>query len=143
MTLLWGEGVSAREAVHVCCFFDPQDWPHAWTSRVPSRRRTNPTLCLAGVTPWPRLLIPQGLGCHPSLWSQISQPLHPATGPLSLPVLTYGSLSYFFFIFFKILFIHESHREREREAKTQAEGEAGSLQGARRGTRSRDPGVTA
>ena len=32
--------------------------------------------------------------------------------------------------------------ERERETDTQAEGEAGSMQGARRGTRSRDPGVT-
>ena len=36
------------------------------------------------------------------------------------------------YIFFKILFIHE------RQAETQAEGEAGSLQGARRGTGSRD-----
>ena len=33
------------------------------------------------------------------------------------------------------LFIHE--RQREREAETQAEGEAGSMQGARHGTRSR------
>ena len=30
---------------------------------------------------------------------------------------------------------------QEREAETQAEGEAGSVRGARRGTRSRDPGV--
>ena len=30
--------------------------------------------------------------------------------------------------------------EREREAGTQAKGEAGSMQGAQRGTRSRDPG---
>ena len=29
-----------------------------------------------------------------------------------------------------------------REAETEAEGEAGSLQGARCGTRSRDPGIT-
>ena len=36
----------------------------------------------------------------------------------------------------------QREREREREAETQAEGEAGSMQGARRGTRSRDPGVT-
>ena len=28
--------------------------------------------------------------------------------------------------------------DREREVETQAEGEAGSMQGARRGTRSRD-----
>ena len=31
-------------------------------------------------------------------------------------------------------------RDAEREAETQAEGEAGSLQGAPCGTRSRDPG---
>ena len=30
----------------------------------------------------------------------------------------------------------------EREAETQAEGEAGSMQGARRGTRSQDPRIT-
>ena len=35
--------------------------------------------------------------------------------------------TYFFFL--KILFIYERHRE----AETQAEGEAGSMQGARRG----------
>ena len=33
-------------------------------------------------------------------------------------------------------------RDTEREAETQAEGEAGSLRGARCGTRSRDLGVT-
>ena len=38
------------------------------------------------------------------------------------------------------LFIHERHRVREKEAETQAEGEAGSTQGARCGTRSRDSG---
>ena len=32
--------------------------------------------------------------------------------------------------------------QRETEAETQAEGEAGSMQGARRGTLSRDLGVT-
>ena len=46
----------------------------------------------------------------------------------------------FILFFFKILFIHETHRERERErereAKTQAEGEVGSMQGAQCGTRS-------
>ena len=34
-------------------------------------------------------------------------------------------------------------RDREREAETQAEGEAGSLQGAQRGTQSLDPGSPA
>ena len=38
--------------------------------------------------------------------------------------------------FFKILFIRERHRERE------AEGEVGSMQGARRGTRSRVSRIT-
>ena len=32
--------------------------------------------------------------------------------------------------------------DTQREAETQAEGEAGFMQGARRGTRSRDPRVT-
>ena len=46
---------------------------------------------------------------------------------------------YLIYLFLKnILFIY-SEREREREA----EGEAGSMQGARRGTRSWDPGVIA
>ena len=39
------------------------------------------------------------------------------------------------FFFFKILFIYEKHTQRE--AETQAEREAGSMQGARCGTRSR------
>ena len=30
-------------------------------------------------------------------------------------------------LFFKFLFIYDSHREREREAETQAEGEEGSM----------------
>ena len=33
-------------------------------------------------------------------------------------------------------------KDTEREAETQAEGEAGSMQGARGGTPSQDPGVT-
>ena len=46
---------------------------------------------------------------------------------------------FFFFFVFKdvILFNHERYRAGEREAETQAEGEAGSMQGARCGTRSR------
>ena len=39
------------------------------------------------------------------------------------------------FFLISYLFIHD--REREREAETQAEGEAGSMQGARGGTQSR------
>ena len=45
-----------------------------------------------------------------------------------------GNVSFFLFFFKFYLFIHEGHRERE--AETQAEGEAGSMQGARLGTRS-------
>ena len=44
--------------------------------------------------------------------------------------------------FFKILFIHERHRERETETETQGEREAGSMQGARRRTQTRDPRIT-
>ena len=36
--------------------------------------------------------------------------------------------------FFNFIFLFIRDREREREAETQAEGEAGSMQGARRGT---------
>ena len=43
---------------------------------------------------------------------------------------------------FKKYFIYLFMRDPEREAETQAEGEAGSMQGARRRTRSRDPEVT-
>ena len=39
-------------------------------------------------------------------------------------------------------FIYLFMREREREAETQAEGEAGSMQEARHGTRSRDSSIT-
>ena len=48
-----------------------------------------------------------------------------------------------FWVFFRILFIYswKREREREREAQTQAEREAGSMQEARHGTRSRDPRI--
>ena len=39
-------------------------------------------------------------------------------------------------------FIYLFMTEREKEAETQAEGEAGSMQGARRGTRSLDSRIT-
>ena len=45
------------------------------------------------------------------------------------------------FIYFKD-FIYLFMRDTEREAETQAEGEAGSMQGAPCGTRSRDPWIT-
>ena len=48
---------------------------------------------------------------------------------------------FFFFFFFKD-FVYLFMRDTEREAETQAEGEAGSMQGARCGTRSQDPRVT-
>ena len=47
-----------------------------------------------------------------------------------------------FFFFFKILFIYSLETDRVREAETQAEGEAGSMQGARCGTRSWDSRIT-
>ena len=57
------------------------------------------------------------------------------------------SIQFFFLRFY--LLIHEIHththtereREREREGETQAEGEAGSMQGAQRGTLGLDPGT--
>ena len=54
---------------------------------------------------------------------------------------------HFFFLFFKdfiYLFLRHTHThtEREREAETQAEGEAGSMQGAQRGTQSRVSRIT-
>ena len=45
------------------------------------------------------------------------------------------SVNSFFFLRF-YLFIHERHTHTHTEAETQAEGEAGSMQGARCGTRS-------
>ena len=42
--------------------------------------------------------------------------------------------TYIFFKDFIYLFIHERHTQRERGAETQAEEEAGSMQGAQRGT---------
>ena len=45
----------------------------------------------------------------------------------------------YFLIIFKD-FIYLFRRDNEIETETQAEGEAGSMQGARRGTRSRIPG---
>ena len=42
----------------------------------------------------------------------------------------------FVFKDFIYLFMRDTEKERDREAETQAEGEAGSMQGARHGTRS-------
>ena len=42
------------------------------------------------------------------------------------------------YIFFKDFYLFMRDTEREREAEAQAEGEAGPMQGARCGTRSRD-----
>ena len=49
-------------------------------------------------------------------------------------------LAFFVSLLFKILFLFIHERHTHREAETQAEGEAGSVQGARGGTRSRAPG---
>ena len=59
-----------------------------------------------------------------------------------LPVLHPSSNLWLFFLRFYLL-IRERHRERERERGRDIEGgEAGSVQGARCRTRSRDPGIT-
>ena len=62
----------------------------------------------------------------------------PTVGSLGLAAAVQGPISFFFFKRC-YLFIH---RHREREAETQAEGEAGSMQGARYGTRSRVSRIT-
>ena len=51
---------------------------------------------------------------------------------------------FFFNVYFFLRFssIYSWGTQREREAETQADGEAGSIQGARCGTLSQDPGVT-
>ena len=51
------------------------------------------------------------------------------------------NILFIFIYFFEILFIY-SWENREREAETQVEGEAGSMQGAQRGTRSGDSRIT-
>ena len=61
--------------------------------------------------------------------------------PLSqpgIPLFFFLNLFYLFLKDFIYLFIRQRERERERErrSETQAEGEAGSMQAARRGTRS-------
>uniref|UniRef100_A0A8C0SPK2 ATPase family AAA domain-containing protein 5 n=1 Tax=Canis lupus familiaris TaxID=9615 RepID=A0A8C0SPK2_CANLF len=48
----------------------------------------------------------------------------------------------FFFLIFKRFYFLIYSRERERESETQAEGEAGSMQAAQCGTRSRDSRIT-
>ena len=58
----------------------------------------------------------------------------PPRQPTKEPVFIYLCFKDFIYLFL---------RDTEREAETQAEGGAGSLQRARCGTRSRDPGVTA
>ena len=59
----------------------------------------------------------------------------------SLKALKYNRFIYLFGSCFKD-FIYSFMRETEREAETQVEGEARSMQGARRGTRSRVSRIT-
>ena len=71
-------------------------------------------------------------------------PSSPAPPTASWPLLTI--LTFSFYLFFKDSIkkkdvIYLFMRDTQREAETQAEGEASSLQGARCGTRSRDPGI--
>ena len=80
-------------------------------------------------------------------------PSSPSTTPSSFPrvrsLYVLSPFLIFFLIYFLLVFNlltyritpsaeREREREREREAVTQAEGEAGSMQGARCWTRSRD-----
>ena len=51
-------------------------------------------------------------------------------------------LLFFKYLFFKDIYLFMIDIERERKAETQEEGEAGSMPGARRGTRSRDSKTT-
>ena len=68
-----------------------------------------------------------------------SLPSLPAFLPARIGLLDEALFIIFLMFFFKIyLFIYGRQRERKREAETQAEGEAGSMPGARRGTRSQD-----
>ena len=54
--------------------------------------------------------------------------------PRSHPLVV-GDVFFCFFVFLRFYSsIQERHRERERQTETQAEGEAGSMQGAPRGT---------
>ena len=94
----------------------------------------------SGLSDWARLAQPVRLvvrlltGCAACL--RFSLP--PPSLPFPFPFFPFS------FFPFPFLFIHETHThthththtEREREAETQAEGEAGSMQGARRGTQS-------
>ena len=61
-------------------------------------------------------------------------------GSLILRVPCKGWLTASCFYFYLKSFIYLFMRDTEREAETLAEGEAGSMQGARWGTRSQDPG---
>ena len=63
---------------------------------------------------------------------------HLSPPPFPPPLVCFLQLRVFFKDFVYLFMRHtHTHTEREREAETQAEGEAGSMQGARRGTRSR------
>ena len=57
-------------------------------------------------------------------------------------VVSYPSHSCLYFKDFIYLFIRHTHTHTHTEAETQAEGEAGSMQGARRGTPSRVSRIT-
>ena len=56
----------------------------------------------------------------------------------STPTLVSFIQDIFLKTFFKFIYSFMKDTEKEREAETQAEGEAGSMQAARRGTRSWD-----
>ena len=82
------------------------------------------------------------LGLRPALGSKLTgesaSPFLPAPPPTH--VLSLSQI--FYFLFFKKDFIYLFMRNTEREREREAEGEAGSMQGAWCGTRSRDSRIT-
>ena len=77
--------------------------------------------------------------CHPKECLLRSQKMCVQLWIVIIEILEEFSLKFFFNFY---LFVIVTHRERENEAETQAEGEAGSMQGARCGTRSRVSRIT-
>ena len=75
--------------------------------------------------------------CSPLQTVSLKQTRYART-PAASPGARMAHAILFLFFFFKILFIYSSHTHTHThtEAETQAEGEAGSMQGARCGTRS-------
>ena len=59
---------------------------------------------------------------------------HPTDGATQAPLFFYFLFFIFLFFYFLIFYLSIHDRHRGREAEIQVEGEAGFMQGARRGT---------